>query len=147
MEGTDPCTHMVRDRAGASHFLEGTVMLTGDADAFGALPIDLLLSEDEAGQFAALRNTLPEGWVMALQAGAGMAWAAFIYRADAPRGGPMFTVCRWSDRVGLFTRWVDGSACSAMAFTELWPILDGVFAAMQMQLTTVPTEGWADTRH
>ena len=116
-----------------------------------AIPADPLLSRDEAARFGALRDTLPKGWVVELQADAGMAWAAFIYKADAPRSGPMFTVCRWSHCVGLFARWPDGCACSAVAFTELWPvlelILDGIFAATQAQLTTVPTANWANTRH
>jgi len=110
-----------------------------------------LLSIDETAQFAALRSTLPKGWVVELQAEAGMAWVAFIYDANAPRSRPMFTVCRWDDRVGLLAQWMNGAACSATAFTELWPIvelvLDGVFAAMQAHLATVPTQGWASTQH
>jgi len=105
----------------------------------------LLLSEDEAAQFAALRTTLPEGWVAELQADAGMAWVAFIYDADAPRSRPMFTVCRWDDRVGLLAQWMNGAACSATAFTELWPILelvlDGILVSLQAHPATVPTRG------
>ena len=63
----------------------------------------------------------------------------------------MFTLCRWSDRVGLFVQWMDGTASSAAAFTDLEPILDlipsGIFASAEARLTTVRTEGWADTRH
>lgn len=98
-----------------------------------------------------MRDTLPEGWVVEVQAAAGMTWVAFIHKADAARSGPMFTVCRWSDRVGLLVRWEEGRVCSAAAFTELWPVLDlvleNIFAAMQARLATVATEGWADTRH
>lgn len=122
---------------------------TGNADAPGASSSDLL-SRDEAARVGALRDTLPEGWVVELQAAAGMAWVAFVHKADAPRSGPMFTVCRWSDRVGLLVRWEEGRVCSAAAFTELWPvlelILEGIFSATQAQMATVPTEGWANTR-
>lgn len=124
-------------------------------DAPGAASADLLPSRDEAAQLAALRVILPEGWAVALQAEAGMAWAAFVHDADAPRSWPLFTICRWNDCVGLFTRWIDGSTCSTTAFTELGPvlelilelILDSIFAAMQEQRATVATEGWANIRH
>lgn len=63
----------------------------------------------------------------------------------------MFTVCRWNDRAGVLVQWMDGSASSATAFTELWPILEliqnGIFASMQAHLATVPTEDWAKTQH
>ncbi len=63
----------------------------------------------------------------------------------------MFTICRWSDRVGLLAQWMNGSACSATAFTELWPvlelILDSILASMQAHLATVPTKGWASIQH
>lgn len=111
-------------------------------------PATLLLSEGEAAQFAALRTALPEGWVAELQAEAGMAWLALIYDADAPRSRPMFTVCRWDDRVGLLAQWMNGTACSATAFTELWPILelvlDGILSSPQACLATVPTKGTLD---
>ena len=126
-------------------------MLTGNADRLGAAAARPLLSSDEASEFEALRTALPEGWVVELQSDPGMAWVAFVHWADAPRGRPMFTVCRWDDRVGLFAQWMDGSASSAAAFTELWPILElilsGIFASTQGHLTTVPTEGWDTTRH
>jgi len=108
-------------------------------------PTTLLLSEDEAAQFAALRTTLPEGWVAELRADAGMAWVALIYDADAPRSRPMFTVCRWDDRVGLLAQWMNSAACLATAFTELWPILelvlDGILVSLQTHPATVPTRG------
>lgn len=123
----------------------------GQGGAPGAACADPLLSRDEASQFRALRNTLPDGWVAELQPEAGMAWAAFVYQAEAPRSSPMFTVCRWDDRAGVLVQWMDGSASSAMAFTELWPILEliqnGIFASMQAHLATVPTEDWAKTQH
>lgn len=111
----------------------------------------MLLSE-EAAQFRALRDALPEGWVVELHADdPSVAWVAFVYKAGAPKRGPIFTVCRWSDRVGLFTQWMDGYVSCPMAFTELGStmelILDGIFAATQAQLRTVPTEGWTNTRH
>ncbi len=110
-----------------------------------------MLSRDEAAQFAALRTILPAGWVAELQAEVEMAWVAFIYDAEAPRSRPMFTVCRWDDRVGVLAQWMNGAACSATAFTELEPILelvlDGIFASMQAHLATVPTESRACTQH
>ena len=110
-----------------------------------------LLSGDEASEFEVLSNTLPEGWVMERQSQAGMAWVAFVYNADAPRSSPMFTICRWHDREGMFVQWLDGSASSATAFTELWPTLDPIlnriFAFTQAHLANVPTEGWTDTQH
>ena len=36
---------------------------------------------------------------------------------------------------------------SRMAFAELWPVLDGISAAAQARLTTMPTGEWANTRH
>jgi len=30
--------------------------------------------------------------------------AAIVYPAETPRSRPMFTVCRWSDRVALFVQ-------------------------------------------
>jgi len=110
-----------------------------------------LLSSDEAAQFAALRTILPEGWVAELRTEAGMTWVAFVYDADAPRSQPMFTICRWSDRVGLLAQWMNGSACSATAFTELWPVLelvlDGILISMQAHLATVPTRDQASIQH
>ncbi len=107
--------------------------LTGTTETSAAAPAGPLVSRDEPSQLGALRDTLPEGWIMELQPDAEMVWVAFVYQADAPRSRPMFTVCRWSDRVGLFAQWMDGSRSSATAFAELWPILelilDGIFAS------------------
>jgi len=51
----------------------------------------------------------------------------------------------------LFVQWMDGTASSAAAFTDLEPIMDlipnGIFAAAEARLATVSTEGWADTAH
>ena len=125
--------------------------MTQGIGAFGAISTDLLLSADEAARLAALRSTLPKGWALDLQAQAGMAWAAFVHKADAPGSRPMFTICRWSDRVGLLAQWEESRLCSAIAFSELWPvlelILDGIFTATQACLATVPTEGWAKTQN
>ena len=127
------------------------MLLAGTIGLPSAVSAGPLLSRDEAARFGALRDTLPEGWVVELQVDAGMAWVAFVHKAAAPRSGPMFTICRWHDRVGLFAQWPDGCSCSAVAFTELWPVLelvlDGIFTATQAQLTTVPTANWANTRH
>lgn len=117
----------------------------------GKAAVPPLLSGGEASQLAALRSSLPEGWVVELKPEAGMAWVAFVFQADAPRSRPMFTVCRWDDRVGLFVQWMNGSASSAAAFTELWPILklilSDIFASTQAHLATVPTEGWDTNQH
>lgn len=127
-------------------------MTLGENTGMPNMPaVPSLLSSDEASEFGALSNTLPEGWVVELQPEAGMAWVAFVYEADAPRSSPMFTVCRWDDRVGMFVQWIDGSASSAMAFTELWAIFElipnRIFTFTQAHLATVPTEGWANTQH
>lgn len=111
-----------------------------------------MLSSKEAAQLGALRDALPNGWVVELHADdPSVAWVAFVYQAGAPKRGPIFTVCRWSDRMGLFAQWVDGYVSCPVAFTELRSvlelILDGIFAATQAQLTTVPTEGWTKTQH
>jgi len=120
------------------------MMLTDNTSTSSAAVVHPSLSSDEVSQFGALRTTLPQGWIVELQTVAGMAWAAFVYQADAPRSRPMFTVCRWDDRLGMFVQWMDGSASSAFAFTELWPILDliasDIFALTQAHLATVPTE-------
>ncbi len=123
-------------------------MLTEKA---GMATMQPLLSSDEASEFEALGDALPAGWVLQLRPDPGMAWVAFVFQADAPRSRPMFTVCRWDNRVGLFVQWMDGSVASAMAFTELWPILDlilsSIFASTQVHLATVTTEGWDVTQH
>ena len=110
-----------------------------------------LLSTGEARQLGILRESLPEGWVLEVKAEADMAWVAFIFCAQCPRSRPMFTLCRWSDRVGLFVQWMDGTASSVAAFTDLEPILElipsDIFASTKKQLATVPTTGWTSTRH
>ena len=110
-----------------------------------------LLSSDEASEFGALKDTLPAGWVVELQPDPGLAWVAVVYQADAPRTRPMFTVCRWRDRAGLFMEWWDGHASSATAFTELWPTLEQIpgtiFAAAQAEMTTVQSPGWTRRQH
>jgi len=63
-------------------------MLTENAGMPGAATVRPSLSSDEASQLRALRDALPGGWVVALQAESGMAWLAFVYQADAPRAGP-----------------------------------------------------------
>jgi len=126
-------------------------MPTENASMPGSAAVHPSLSSDEASQLGALKDALPGGWVVALQAEAGMAWLAFIYQADTPRGRPMFSVCRWDDGVGLFTQWMNGSACSAVAFTELWPILELIlndtFACTQAHPATMPTDDWVNTQH
>ena len=118
-------------------------MLTANTYLPRAALCDLLPSGDEASQLGALRAALPERWVLELRADATMAWVALVYQAKAPRSSPMFTVCRWDDRVGLFVEWMDGSAAAATAFMELAPILKlilgSIFAFTQAHVTTVPT--------
>ena len=97
------------------------------------LPLDVLEVRKEA--FRILRG-LP-----------GMAWAAFVHKADASRNELMFAIHRWDNRVGLLVRRMSGCAFSAMAFAELWPVLDGISAAAQARLATVPTGERANTRH
>lgn len=110
-----------------------------------------LLSKAEASQLEALQDSLPEGWMLEVKANADMAWVAFVFCAQCPSRRPMFTLCRWSDRLGLFVQWMDGTASSAATFTDLEPILDlipnGIFAATEKQLVTMSTEGWASTQH
>lgn len=126
-------------------------MLTEIGSASNASFATLLLSRDEASLFDGLRNNLPRGWVVELKPDTGMAWVAFIFCEDDPRSRPLFTVCRWTDRVGLFVQWMDGTASSAVAFTELEPIMDlipnGIFASAETRLATVPNESWTDTKH
>ena len=127
------------------------MMLTENIDTHGAALIASLLSSDEASRFAALRDALPEGWIVELRPEAGTAWTAFIYCNDDSRDNPIFTVCHLGDRVGWFAQWMNGAASSATTFTELWPILElilsRIFAFRQAHLATVPTEGWANTQH
>ncbi len=121
---------------------------TGLPSASVAVP---LISTDEARQLGILRKSLPEAWVLEVKAAADMAWVAFVFCAQCPRSRPMFTLCRWSDRVGLFVQWMDGTASSVAAFRDLEPILElipsDIFASTKKQLATVPAEGWTSTRH
>ncbi len=109
-------------------------MLTENIDISGAASVHPPLSNDEASQFGALRNALPEGWIVELRQEGGMAWTAFIYCADTPRSNPMFTVCHLGDGVSWLAEWMNGVASSAKTFRELGPILDlilsGIFAYM-----------------
>jgi len=127
------------------------MMLAENIGMLSVVSADRLLSRDEAARFEALRDTLPEDWVVDLQADAGMMWVAFVYKGSAPRSGPMFTVCRWDDRVGLFAQWPGDGICSVVAFTELWPILelvlDGIFTATATHPATKSAAGWTDTQH
>jgi hypothetical protein len=126
-------------------------MLTGDPSVLSALFATSLLSWGEACQLRALQDNLPAGWMLEVKAEAGMAWAAFVFCMEHPRSQPVFTLCRWYDRMGLFVQWMDGTASSAAAFTDLEPILDlipnGIFASAEARLVTVSTEGWANTQH
>ncbi len=76
-------------------------MLTQNATPLGAAPGGPLLLQGEGLLFDALADSLPGGWAVNIQADARMAWVAFVYRADDPQGRPLFTVCRWTDCVGL----------------------------------------------
>lgn len=109
------------------------------------------LMRDEAILFEGLKGNLPEGWALDLRAESVTAWVAILSQVSAPRNGPMFIICRSSDRVGLLVEWVDGSAYPAIVFAELWSILDmvesGIFTFNQACLANVPTEGWANTQH
>jgi len=115
------------------------------------LPAALRVSASEAILFDDLMDDMPAGWGVNFALDAGMEWAAFIHRADDPRNGPLFTVCRWTDRVGLFVRWREGSTSSIIVSTELSDVLDlsshGIFAFSAACLTTVRVESWADTMH
>ena len=126
-------------------------MLVEDACVPGASSAVQLLSPGEACQLGALQDSLPEGWVLEVKGEADMAWIAFVFYAQCPRSRPMFTLCRWSDRVGLFVQWMNGTASSVAAFTDLEPILklipSEIFASTKKQLATVPAEGWTSTQH
>ncbi len=126
-------------------------MLTENSTERTASSAALLLSQAEGTLFGELMDNLPEGWVVDIEADAGMAWVAYVHCAEAPRSRPLFTVCRWSDRVGLFVQWTEGSTSSTVDYTELWPILDlirsSIFASTVVHLATVSTEGWCNTQH
>lgn len=110
-----------------------------------------LLSTDEAVLFQSVKDNLPEGWVVDFEADADMAWIAFVYCAEAPRSRPMFTVCRWSDRLGLLAQWMDGTACSAFAFDDLEPvtsfILSGILEFAEESHAIVLAHAGTDMMH
>lgn len=111
----------------------------------------VLLVRDEAILFEGLKGSLPEGWVLDLCAESVTAWVAILSQVDAQRDGPMFIICRCSDYVALLVDWVNGPACTAVVFAELWSILDmvesGIFTFNQARLANVSTEGWTNTQH
>jgi hypothetical protein len=126
-------------------------MLIQNAIPPRAAPGGTLLLQGEGMLFDALTDNLPGGWKVNIQADANMAWVAFVHRADDPQGRPLFTVCRWTDCVGLFVQWGDRSVPSFVTCTELRPILDmiprNIFTFAAGSLATVSTAGWADTLH
>jgi hypothetical protein len=126
--------------------------MLADTTAVPSLPSATpLLSVDEAVLLNALMDNMPPGWAVDFAVDAGMKWAAFVHRADDPRNGPLFTVCRWPDRVGLFVRWTDGSGSVVAVLKDLSPVLNlipsGIFAFSAARLATVRAESWADTMH
>ncbi len=127
------------------------MMLTERSGSVGDSPAYALLSRDEASQFGALNRSLPKGWVVELRPDPDIVWVAFVYRADTPRGGPLFTVCRRDDRVGLSVQWMGEAPPATMLFKHLWPTLEliskSVFAFLQVSLVTVATEGWDEVQH
>lgn len=114
-------------------------------------PAAPLLSLDEAILLDALMDSMSPGWALDFAVDGGMKWAAFTHRADNPRNGPLFTVCRWADRVGLSVRWIDGSGSLIAVLKGLSPVLNlipsGIFALSAAHLATVRAESWADTMH
>lgn len=110
-----------------------------------------VLLPNETTLLDALRHNLPDGWVVDVQADAGMAWSAAVYRASTLGGGPQFTICGWSACIGLIVHWIDGSGFSAITFAELEPIVDlipsAVFMGALARLATAPPMDWNNTRH
>jgi hypothetical protein len=138
---------------GAPRFglLEDVVMLSVNTAAPGAALAPQLLSAREATLFQGLKDRLPDGWMIAFEADAEMAWLALVYCAEAPRSEPLFTICRWTDRLGLLVQWMNGAACSASVFEELDPVMGSVlstiFTFAETHQATVRPGAWADTRH
>lgn len=126
-------------------------MLSANTAGSGVALGSLLLSTDEAALFQSMKDDMPEGWVVEFEADADMAWIAFVYCAEAPRSRPMFTVCRWTDRLGLLAQWMDGTACSAFAFDDLEPvtsfILSGIFEFAEGHHAVVVAHAAAGTMH
>ncbi len=127
------------------------MMLTERSGSVDHIPAYALLSIDEASQFEALKRSLSTVWLVELRPNPDIAWVAFVYRADAPKGSPLSTVCRRDDRVGLFVQWMGEAPPATALFTNLRPTLElvseGVFAFLQVSLVTVATEGWDDVQH
>jgi len=109
-----------------------------------------LLSVIEGVLFEHLQSSLPEGWLVKLQAKPEVEWIALIYQATDRNTMPLFTVCRWRGQLGLFVRWTDGTN-STVIHTELCSILDMIsntaFEMKAAYLATVPMQGWADIKH
>ncbi len=114
-------------------------------------PTSLHLSASEATLFEGLKDNLPEGWTLDFKADGEMARVAFVDCAEAPRGRPPFTVCRWADRLGVLVQWMDGAASSAVASETFEPIMDlipsGIVGFAETHLSTVRAEAWTDTKH
>ncbi len=134
-----------------SGILEEIMMRSENNVVPDAAPASLLISEGDATLFEGLKDNLPAGWVVDFEANAGMAWVAFVYCAEAPRSKPMFTVCRWIDRLGLLAQWMDGTAYSAFAFEELEPvtsfILAGICDHAEEHHANLVVHAAADTMH
>lgn len=110
-----------------------------------------LLPPAQAVLLNTLGHNLPDGWNVDVEADAEMAWIAAVYCAYAPSSGPQFTICGWSDHVGLIVHWLDGSGFSAVTFADLEPIVDlipnGIFMSALTCLATVPAMDWNRMRH
>ena len=126
-------------------------MLTETTKVLGAALAASLLSVEEEFHLDALGSMLPHDWNLELKADVEMAWIAVIYCMDAPRSRPLFTICRWSDRTGLFARWKGEVMSSATAFTELQPVigqvLSGVFACANTQPAKAGSRASMNTWH
>jgi len=141
----------VRVRERRYRLLEDIMTLSADTALPRAALVSLLLSADEASLFQGMKDGLPEGWMIDFEADPEMAWLALVYFADDPRNKPLFTVCRWPDRVGLLVQWMDGIACSARAFEDLESVtssvLSTIFEFAEARQATVGAHTWADTSH
>ena len=126
-------------------------MLTETTKRPGAALVASQLSMEEAFQLDTLSSMLPHDWTLELKADVEMAWIAIVYCPDAPRSRPLFTMCRWSDRTGLFVRWKEEFVSSASAFTELQPVigqvLSGIFASADTDPAQASGRASMGTRH